>query len=130
VRLLGAEIQKEGKLTMSMQKLSSEKTAEVLRQVGPALRALSEENTALKEKLAFHEKRERVEKLATVMDVKNLEPELTHEEKVERLMGQNNLDVVEQAVDMSAQQVKLASISDYPGDGHDAKTAFEAAIVE
>ena len=113
-----------------MQKLSSEKTAEVLRQVGPALRALSEENTALKEKLAFYAKRERVEKLANVMTAKNLEPELSHEEKVERLMGQDDLDVVERAVDMSAQQIKLASVSDYPGEGNDAKSAFESAIVE
>ncbi len=114
---------------MQMTKLSGAKVAEVLHQVGPALRALSEENTALKEKLAFHEKRERVEKLAAVMEAKNLEPELSREEKIERLMGQDDLDVVEKAVDMSAQQVKLASVSDYPGEGTDAKSAFESALI-
>lgn len=113
-----------------MNKIAGEKAAEVLRQVGPALRALSGENTTLKEKLAFYEKKERVEKIASSMDAKNLEPELSHEEKVERLMGQDDLDVVSKAVDMSAQQVKLASISDYPDSGHDAKTAFESAIME
>ncbi len=112
-----------------MIKISSEKTAEVLRQVGPTLRALSEENQTLKEKVATYEKRARVEKLATEMDAKGLQPELSHDEKVERLMGQDDLDVVEKAVDMSAQQVKLASVSDFPGDGTDAKTAFESAIV-
>lgn len=110
-------------------KIASEKVAEVLRQVGPTLRALSEENTALKEKVAFFEKRERVEKLASIMDAKSLEPDLSHAEKVEKLMGSPDLDVVEKAVEMSAQQVKLASVSDFPGDGHDAATAFEAAII-
>ncbi len=110
-------------------KLSAQKTAEVLRQVGPTLRALSSENEALKEKLAGYEKRHRVEKLASEMDAKNLEPELSHEEKVEKLMKQPDLDVVEKAVDMSAQQVKLASVSDFPGDGNDALTAFESAIL-
>lgn len=110
-------------------KLSSEQVGGVLRQVGPALRALSEENAALKEKLAHHERRERVEKIASTMDAKNLEPELSHDEKVERLMGAGDLDVVEKAVDLSSQQVKLASLSDYPGDGVDAKTAFESAII-
>lgn len=112
-----------------MNKLSSEKTAEILRQVGPALRAMSDENTALKEKLAHYAKRERVEKLATVMDAKNLESDLSHEQKVDRLMGADDLDVVEKAVDMSAQQVKLASLSDYPGGGSDASSAFESAIL-
>lgn len=112
-----------------MNKISSEKTAEVLRQVGPTLRALSSENEALKEKLAGYEKRAQAERLATQMDAKGLNPELNHDEKVERLMGQDDLDVVEKAVDMSAQQVKLASVSDFSGDGSDALTAFEAAIL-
>jgi hypothetical protein len=110
-------------------KLSAEKTAEVLRQVGPTLRAQASEISALKEKLASYEKRARAEKLATEMDAKGLNPELNHDEKVERLLGQDNLDVVEKAVDMSAQQVKLASVSDFSGEGSDALTAFESAIL-
>jgi hypothetical protein len=112
-----------------MIKLASEKVGEVLSQVGPTLRALSSENSALKEKVAYFERRERVEKLASVMDTKNLDPELSHEEKVARLMANDDLDVVEKAVEMSSQQVKLASVSDYPGEGGDAKTAFESAIL-
>lgn len=111
-------------------KVSAQQAAGVLSQVGPTLRALSAENEALKEKVANYERRERAEKLATVMDAKNLEPDLSHDEKVEKLMKQPDLDVVEKAVDMSAQQVKLASVSDFPGEsGHDAQTAFESAIL-
>ncbi len=109
----------------------AEMAPEVLKQVAPALRALSEENTALKEKVAFYQKRERVEKLATDMEAKNLDPESTFEQKVERLMStpEEQVDVVEKAVDLSANQIKLAALSDHPGNPSDAGSAFECAIL-
>lgn len=119
-----------------MQKLSSTKVAEVLTQVGPTLRALSskneklaEENTQLKEKLAAHEKRARAEKLASEMERKQLDLETDHAEKVERLMATDDMDVVEKAVELSAPQIKLAALSDHPGNPSDAKSAFESAIL-
>jgi len=113
-----------------MNKLSSDKVAEVLGQVGPALRALSEENTGLKEKLAFYERRDRATKIASEMTRKNLDPESTFEEKVANLMQpDSNLDVVEQAVIMSAKQVKLASISENHGSTVDAADAFAVGIL-
>jgi len=115
---------------MPMQKLSSDKVAEVLRQVGPTLRALSEENSSLKEKLAFYHKRERVEKLATSMEAKNLNSDTPYAEKVDRLMQSDDLDTYEKAVELSAQQVKLASLSDHPGNASDAASALEQAILE
>jgi hypothetical protein len=42
---------------------------------------------------------------------------------------EDEVDVVEKAVDLSAHQVKLASLSDHPGNPSDAASAFEAAIV-
>jgi len=112
-----------------MNKLSSEKVAQILGQVGPTLRALAEENSSLKEKVAFYEKRERVEKIASEMETKNLDPETSYEQKVERLLGSDKLDVVEQAIEMSAPQIKLASLSDHPGNPSDAVSAFASAIV-
>lgn len=100
-----------------MQKLSSTKVAEVLHQVGPAMRALSEENQALKEKVAHYERRDRVTKIASVMQQKNLDPESSYEDKIETLMKpESNLDVIEQAIDLSAPQIKLAALSDQAGN--------------
>ncbi len=112
-----------------MNKLSSDKVAEVLGQVGPTLRALSEENQGLKEKLAHYQKRERVEKLATIMEQKHLDPETSYDDKVESLMAADDLDVYEKAVDLSAPQIKLAHLSDNYGNGSDAASSFESAIV-
>jgi hypothetical protein len=114
-----------------MKKLA-EVAPEILSQVAPALRALSEENTTLKEKVAFYQKRERVEKLAAEMQAKNLDPETPFDQKVERLMEtpDDQVDVYEKAVDLSAQQIKVASLSDNPGNPSDAASAFELAILE
>ena len=112
-----------------MNKISSETAQAVLGQVGPALRALSDENVALKEKVAFYEKRERVEKLAASMEAKQLDPETTMADKVARLMESDNLDVVEEAVRLSAPQIKLAALSDHPGNPSSAEGAFVSAIL-
>lgn len=113
-----------------MNKLSSDKVAGILGQVGPALRAQQVEITDLKEKVAYYERRDRATKIASDMTRKNLDPETTFEEKVAHLMQpETNLDVLEQAVSMSAQQVKLASLSDHPGSSLDAAAAFEAGIM-
>lgn len=114
---------------MSMNKLSSDVVRDTLAQVGPTLRALSEENSGLKEKIAHFEKKERVEKLASAMHSKGLNPESTYEEKVAALMQRGNLAVIEEAVNMSAPQIKLAEVSDHPGNPTNAESAFVAAIM-
>lgn len=114
---------------MSMKKLSSEEVAATLSQVGPTLRALSEENRALKEKVAHFEKRDRVEKIASVMEEKQLDTSSTYEEKIAALMQREDLDVVENAIQMSAPQIKLAEVSDAPGNPSDAQSAFEAGLL-
>jgi hypothetical protein len=70
-----------------MNKLSSTKVAEVLAQVPVALRAQQEEIAQLKEKIAHYEKRDRVIKIASAMQTKNLDPDTSYDEKVENLMG-------------------------------------------
>lgn len=121
-----------------MNKMSSEKVGQILRQVGPTLRAqqekIAEQRTEivdLKEKVAHFERKERVAKLASIMEEKGLDPETSYAEKVASLMApETELDVVEKAIDMSAPQVKLASVSDNPGNASDADSAFVAAILE
>lgn len=115
---------------MTMNKLSSTKVAEVLAQVPIALRAQQEKIAALQEKVAHYEKRDRVTKLASVMQTKNLNPDSTYEEKVASLMEADNLDVYEKAVDLSAPQIKLASLSDDPGNPSTAEDKFFADLMD
>lgn len=112
-----------------MNKLSSTKVAEVLAQVPVALRAQQEKIAELQEKVAHYEKRDRVIKIASAMQAKNLDPETSYDEKVENLMGSNDLDVVEKAIEFSAPQVKLAALSDHPGNPSNAEDAFVAGLL-
>lgn len=93
-----------------MEKLSNAQVSQFLKTASGTLRALSEENVSLKEKVAFYEKKERAEKIAEAMDQKGLEPDLSLAEKVAGLMKRDDLDIVEEAVSMSAPQMKLASV--------------------
>lgn len=112
-----------------MNKLSSTKVAEVLAQVPIALRAQQQEIADLKEKVAHYEKKDRVVKIASTMQSKNLDPDTSYDEKVENLMGSDNLDVVEKAIEYSAPQIKLAALSDHPGNPSNAEDAFVAGIL-
>jgi hypothetical protein len=110
-------------------KLASDEVAATLAQVGPTLRALSEENQSLKEKVAAFEWRDRVETIANKMEAKDLDPDTTRAEKIAALMERDDLAVVEQAIEMSAPQMKLASVSDHPGNPSDAASAFAAGLL-
>lgn len=120
-----------------MNKLSSTKVAEVLSQIGPALQASQEKIASqnetiaeLKEKIAQYERRDRVTKIANQMQAKNLNPDSTLDEKIESLMGADDLDVVEKAIDYSAPQIKVASLSDHSGNASDAESSFVAGLME
>jgi hypothetical protein len=95
-----------------MRKISGVEVGQMMKLAADNLRALSGENQELKEKLAFFEKKERAESIATVMEEKGLEPDASYEEKVAGLIKRDDLEVVEQAVGMSAPQMKLASVHD------------------
>lgn len=112
-----------------MNKIASTKVAQVLSQVGPALRALAQENHDLREKLAHYQKRDRAEKIASEMETKQLNPGTSFQEKVAQLMQQDDLQVVEKAVELSAPQIKLAALTDEPGNAASAEDAFAAGIM-
>lgn len=121
-----------------MNKISSEQAGQILGQVAPTLRAqqqkiqtLTTTNEELTEKVAFYQRRERAEKIAAQLEAKGLDPETSFAQKVDGLMKPDtDLDVVEKAIDLSAPQIKLASLSDNPGNPSDAKSSFEQAILE
>jgi len=99
-----------------MIKISHEQLKEVLSDSSAALRFLNAENVELKEKVAFYQKRERVEKIASEMQRKGLDPDTSYEDKVRDLMQNNDLDVVERAVSFQPKQIKVASL-DGKSDG-------------
>lgn len=115
-----------------MIKVSSQQLQEVLQQGAETIRHLSAENQTLKEKVASHDRQIRVEKIASDMEAKRLDPESTYAEKVAKLLQRSNLDAVEEAVGLAAQQVKLASLSDDPGNGDISNAAgrFIAGLLE
>lgn len=120
-----------------MNKISAAQLAEMTKVAAESLRALSEENQTLREKVAHYEKRSRVEKIASIMQQKGLESELTYEQKIAGLLQRDDLQVVEEAVGMSAPQMKLASVQDRDNfvsdggadvDSNQAASQFAAAL--
>ena len=121
-----------------MRKISGVEVGQMLKLAADNLRTLSGENQELKEKLAFFEKKERAEKIATAMEDKGIEPEASFEEKVAGLLKRDDLEVVESAVGMSAPQMKLASVHDegtieveggeHDDDGGAAQANFAAGL--
>lgn len=95
-----------------MDKISYAQVGQTMKTAAASLRVLSEENAQLKDKVAHYERKERAEKLASQMDEKGLQPELSFQEKVSGLLRRENLDAVEEAINMSAPQTKLASVYD------------------
>lgn len=96
-----------------MEKLSNAEAGQINKLAAQTIRALSGENQELKTKVSAYEKREKAEKLAKQMEEKGLEPDLSMEEKVASLLQRDDLEVMEQAVDLTAsQRMKLASIKD------------------
>lgn len=95
-----------------MEKMSAAQAGQMMKLAAENLRVLSEENQDLRTKLAAYERKERAEKIAAAMVEKGLEPELSFEDKVAGLLKREDLEVVEEAVGMSAPQMKLASVHD------------------
>lgn len=94
------------------EKISGAEVNEILKTSAATLRAISEENESLKEKVAHFEKKEQAEKIANLMEEKGIQPELSFQEKVASIMVRENLSVLEEAITLSAAQVKLASVHD------------------
>jgi len=121
-----------------MRKLSNVDVGQMMKLAATNLRALSEENQGLREKVAEFEKKEQAETIAHLMEEKGLEPEASFQEKVAGLLKRDDLEVVKQAVGLSAPQMKLASVHDdgtieveggaHDEDGGSAAAGFAAAL--
>jgi len=104
------------------QKINKAQVAQLHKLASSTIRALSEENVSLRksnteliEKVAAFEKKARAEKIASAMEEKGINPDVSFQQKVDELLGRNNLDVLEEAVGMAAPQMKIASIHEDSG---------------
>lgn len=125
-----------------MEKISNVQIGQMMKAAAASIRSLSEEKQSLisekeelSQKVAHFEKKERCEKLASMMESKNLQPEMSYAEKVASLMNRDNLDVIEEAIGMQATQSKTASVHDSVSvlDGESATSAdvqFMASLAE
>jgi hypothetical protein len=96
-----------------MLKISSVQVKQALSEASETLRKLASENTELNEKLAFYTKKERCEKIASLMQDRGVKVEQTFEEKVAELMETStSLEVIEEAVRMEPKNMKLASLEE------------------
>lgn len=126
-----------------MNKISAAEAGQMMKLAAENLRALSEENKSVKAendelrtKVAGFEHGKRVEKVAKAMDAKGLQPEMTLEEKIASLSKHEKLEVVEEAVNLSAPQMKLAhvagddavTVEGDDGEGNSAANNFAAAL--
>lgn len=101
-----------------LNKISTVQAGQMMKTAAENLRALSEENKTLKTerdealtKVASFELDKRIERVAKKMEEKGLNPEMSMEEKVASLRQHEKLEVLEEAVSLTAPQMKLASVA-------------------
>lgn len=95
------------------------KGSTMVRKLASALETSESENLGLRTRVHELELGQRVQKLASSMEEKGLNPEKSLEEKIAALKTHPNLDSVEEAVKMAgASGIALATIDDdHVGDG-------------
>lgn len=125
-----------------MNKLSTTQAGQMMKLAAENLRSLSVENSTLRQerdeamqKVAAFEQDKRIERVAKAMEAKGLNPELSLEEKVASLRQHEKLEVLEEAVNLSAPQMKLASVAgdetvnvEGAGDSEAATNNFAAGL--
>jgi hypothetical protein len=106
---------------MSQEKISAAKAAAVYSEVPSVLRALVterdqllEKNASLEGQLAEFTERDRIEKIARNMSDKGIDPESNFDDKVEQIKEAagrgRSLDVIEEAVEMTAPNGELGKL--------------------
>jgi hypothetical protein len=120
------------------EKISAAQAAQVYSEVPGVLRALASErdelltkNASLLAEVQEFKRRDRIEKIARSMHAKGIDPDSTMEEKSERIKEAadrgKSLDVLEEAIEMTAPNGELAKLAEeQPGNG---ATQLEAYLV-
>lgn len=117
-----------------MRKISADKAVAVLAEVPEALTKLAAERDhwmqralAAEAQIGEHNVGQRMNKIASEIESKQLEPGKSRDEIIEMLEKKasvGRLDAVEEAVRMSAGHRPLGSLADAPGNGADSLTGY------
>lgn len=101
----------------------------LLKQAAATIRSLITERDSFKAKIAQSEEETRIRKIASDMEAKSLNPDLTFEEKVASLRQTQDLNVVEEAVKIASPQgFGLGELGDVPSQS-DAASALNTFIM-
>ena len=94
----------------------TEPTAVLLKQASATVRALTQDRDQLATQLAILEKKSQAQKIASEMRDRGLIADTDVPEKVAELQERDNLEVVEEALNLSAPEelAKIASVGDSP----------------
>ena len=110
-----------------MDKISQEDARALLKTAGSTIRTLTGHVRALTEKVASHEREDRIRDIANEMEQKALVPEMDYDEKVASLRQASDLNVTAEAVKMASPQgFSMGSVADdvLGGDAASALTTF------
>lgn len=123
-----------------MTKISQAQIGQMMVQAGATIEKLASRNVVLEQELARYQKQEEAEKIATDMEAKGLNRDLSFRDKVASIMKRDDLGPLAEAVSMQAPQLKLASVHEdafAPASGGDgewtggqAEREFEANLSE
>jgi hypothetical protein len=99
-----------------MDKISGAQAQQLLKVAAASVRSLSQANQKLttecgdlKTKVASYERKEHAEKIASLMEEKGVNAELSFQDKVASLLeGDRDLDVVEEALNLGTPHIKVA----------------------
>lgn len=112
-----------------MSNISIDDAKGVLKEAGGAIRTLTQENDELKQKLAAHQREDKIVKIARDMEDMSLAEEFTFEEKVAHLREAKDLDVTVEAIKLAAPQGNLLGEADDDVPGAGAQSSFEHFIL-
>jgi hypothetical protein len=112
-----------------MEKISQEDARALLKTAGSTIRTLAGEVHELREKIASHNREDRIRGIAQEMEQKQLAPEMDFDEKVAALRTAGDLNVTAEAVKLASPQgFNFGEVSDVPS-GSDATSALTTFIM-
>lgn len=113
-----------------MKAIGQAEVGHMMKVAGENLRALSARNRELEAENSHYRKKDQAEKIASKMEEKGLETNLSFTEKVSGLMKRPDLAVVEEAVGLTATQTKFASVSGGESVPVDQELSGDAAVAQ
>ena len=107
------------------------RSSKVITGLTDEVEGLREKNAELEAKVASYERGEQARKLATAMEEKGLNADMTFDEKVASISSYEDLDAIDTAIKMAGSgNIGLPKVTqDIPGRGGDSKSSLHSFFV-